>query len=247
LFDLNHDFSEVNDLALTQPERLNTMIQTWWHEATRCKVLPLDDRFGPRFAENAARVQGMRRRYVFHRGVGHVPSDVAPDLRSRGYRIEADVTIPSEGADGVLIAHGDTTSGYSLYMRDSYLLHDLNVGGEHVVLKSNRAIEPGDHILSLDVTRLTRVTSPRLGVGQGQSRYTLQVDGQPVGSMESGLGFFLMIAWSGLDVGRDRGNPVGDYEAPFPFTGQLRKVTVITMDDQALDGDGVGRAEMARE
>ena len=54
------------------------------------KVLPLDDRFGPRFAENAARFHGPRKRFVFHAGMGHVPTDVAPDVRSRSYLIEAD-------------------------------------------------------------------------------------------------------------------------------------------------------------
>jgi hypothetical protein len=49
------------------------------------------------------------------------------------------------------------------------------------------------------------------------------------------------------DVGRDRGSPVSDYAAPFPFTGTLRRVTVTMDGDQSLDGDGIGRAEMARQ
>ena len=50
-----------------------------------------------------------------------------------------------------------------------------------------------------------------------------------------------------LDIGRDRGSPVGDYAEPFRFTGALRTVTVTMDADQALDGDAVGAAEMARE
>nr|QQZ51944.1 sulfatase-like hydrolase/transferase [Phenylobacterium glaciei] len=38
----------------------------------------LDDRFGPRFAENALRYHGARKRFVFHPGMGHLPADVAP-------------------------------------------------------------------------------------------------------------------------------------------------------------------------
>ena len=52
---------------------------------------------------------------------------------------------------------------------------------------------------------------------------------------------------SGLDIGRDRGSPVSDYAAPFAFTGTLRRVTVTMDGDQSLDGDGIGRAEMARQ
>ena len=56
-----------------------------------------------------------------------------------------------------------------------------------------------------------------------------------------------MISWSGLDIGFDRGTTVGNYASPFTFSGKLHKVTVDLSDDQELDHDGVGRAEMARE
>ena len=70
--------------------------------------------------------------------------------------------------------------------------------------------------------------------------------GKPAGAIRSPLGFFNFISWTGLDIGRDRGSPVSHYQAPFDFTGKLIKVTVTLDDDQALDGDGVGRAQMAR-
>ncbi|TNE33608.1 MAG: arylsulfatase [Alphaproteobacteria bacterium] len=246
LYHLAEDFSECRDLAAEEPERLQKMVDAWWEEARKHKVLPLDDRFAPRFAENAERLQGDRRKAVFHRGVGHIPSDVAPDLRSRNYVIEADADIPEEGAEGVLIAHGDTTSGYSLYMKDDHLFHDLNIGGEHVVVRSDKKVPAGRRKLGLKVDRLTREEKPKMGKGMGRSRYTLLIDGEEAGHAESHLGFFMLISWSGLDIGRDRGNPVSDYAAPFEFTGFLRKVTVL-MGDQTLDGEGVGKAEMSRE
>ena len=58
--------------------------------------------------------------FMFHAGMGHVPTDVAPDVRSRSYTIEAHVEIDDAGAEGVLIAHGDATSGYSLYIKDGH-------------------------------------------------------------------------------------------------------------------------------
>ncbi|HEY0648330.1 hypothetical protein, partial [Phenylobacterium sp.] len=60
-------------------------------------------------------------------------------------------------------------------------------------------------------------------------------------------GFVTFVSWSGLDIGLDRSSPVADYPAPFAFTGVLKKVTVILDDDQALDGEAVGQAEMARQ
>jgi hypothetical protein len=40
---------------------------------------------------------------------------------------------------------------------------------------------------------------------------------------------------------------VGLHDAPFEFTGRLLRVTVTMHNDQKLDGDGVGEAEMARQ
>jgi hypothetical protein len=210
-------------------------------------VLPLDDRFGPRFAENAARFHGARNRFTFHAGMGHVPTDVAPDVRSRSYTIEAHVEIGDPGAQGVLIAHGDATSGYSLYIKDGLLMHDLNIGGGHEILRSHRKVSSGNHRLGVRVERLVRSEPPALGSRTGVTAYTLLIDGEPVGAMQTQLAFHNFISWSGLDIGRDRGSPVSHYDAPFEFTGKLLRVTVTMHDDQKLDGDGVGNAQMARQ
>lgn len=246
LFHLDKDFSETNDLAAQQPERLQALIHLWWQEAEKHQVLPLDDRFAARFIENAARFQGARTHYVFHAGMGHVPTEVAPDVRSRSYKIEAHVQIDAQ-SEGVLIAHGDATTGYSLFVKNGRLVHDLNIGGEHVIVTSDRPIPPGNRRLGVQVRRLSREAKPTPQTGPGQTTYTLLIDGEPDGSIETRLGFFNFISWSGLDIGRDRGSPVSHYDAPFEFTGKLTKVVVTMDDDQTLDGDGVGQARLSGE
>ena len=235
LYHLDEDFSECVDLAVSRPDKLAELVDDWWAEAEKHQVLPLDDRFGPRFAENAARFHGERRRFVFHAGMGHLPTDVAPDVRSRSFVIEADVRI-ADGDQGVLIAHGDATCGYSLFVRDGRLHYAMNVGGVHAVTTSEQAVPAGHHRLGVSVR-----SAP------GARHITLLIDGRPAGSCETGLGFHNFISWSGLDIGLDRGSPVANYQAPFAFTGVLRKVTVTMDTDQTLDGDAVGEAEMARQ
>lgn len=237
LFHLDADFSETDDLAAKEPERLKALIDEWWRVAEASQVLPLDDRFGPRFAENSARFHGARRRFVFHKGMGHLPTDVAPDVRARTYRIEADVRLKG-GEEGVLLAHGDATSGYSLYLKDGRLHHTLNIGGQKTTVSSDRAVPATAKRLGM-VSRAT---------GEGLNRtFTLTIDGEPAGEGLATTGFVILISWSGLDIGLDRGSPVADYPAPFVFTGDLRKVTVSMDDDQELDGEAVGEAEMARQ
>ena len=236
LFHLDKDFSETDDFAAREPAKLQAMIDEWWATAEAHKVLPLDDRFGPRFAENSARFRASRSRFVFHAGMGHLPTDVSPDVRARSYVIEAHVALQG-GEEGVLLAHGDATSGYSLYLKDGRLHHTLNIGGQKTTVSSDRPVP---------------ATATRLGVSarrsdEGPRTFTLTIDGQPAGSVTATTGFVTLISWSGLDIGLDRGSPVADYPAPFSFTGVLKKVTVNLADDQTLDGDAVGEAEMARQ
>ena len=82
---------------------------------------------------------------------------------------------------------------------------------------------------------------------QGRNLATLLIDGESVGNFDTQNGFVAFISWSGLDIGRDRSSPVSHYEAPFAFTGKLRKVTVLMDDDQVLDAKAAADAALARE
>ena len=82
---------------------------------------------------------------------------------------------------------------------------------------------------------------------KGMNVATLLIDDEPAGGFETQIGFVSFISWSGLDIGRDRGSPVSHYEAPFAFTGKLRKVSVTLDDDQALDAKSAAAAALARE
>ena len=251
LYHLDADFSENHDLAEQEPERLKAMIELWWQEAERNQVLPLDDRFAPRFADNARRYHGPRDHFVFHRGMGHLPTDVAPDVRARDYIIEAEVKIDAGGAAGVLIAHGDATSGYSLYIQGGHLVHDMNIGGAHVLLRSDRPVPSGHVKLGFRMEQGPLGPPPAAAIGAGpisQHRTgTLLINGEPAGSLQSKIGFNNFISWSGLDIGRDRGSPVSYYVAPFEFTGFLKKVTVTLGPPRAVDQEGAAKAAMGRE
>ncbi len=232
LFNLAEDFAETNNLAEQHPEKLEELIDLWWQEAEAHQVLPLDDRFGPRFAENAARRLGDRRVFTFHKGMGHIPTDTAPDLRARSYRIEAHATI-ADGDEGVLIAHGDATCGYSLYLKDGRLHYDVNVG-EHQFVTSDAPVPAGKHVLSAHLAH------------GAPGKAELRCDGERIGGGDIRFGFVNFISWSGLDIGHDRSSPVSHYAAPFAFTGDLAKV-VVTIEDEQGDAEGAAQALLARE
>ena len=253
LYHLDQDFAENTDLASVHPERLDALKALWWREAESSQVLPLDDRFGPRFAENGRRFHGKRTRFTMHAGMGHLPNEVAPDVRSRAYRIDAHVRIDDPAADGVLVAHGDATGGYSLYLRAGHLVHDVNVGNVHHLIRSERPIAPGHHVLGLrmDLGPWIRIVLPVMGMTVLPSKRvaTLLVDDAPAGSLDMGrVGLNSQVSFSGLDIGLDRGSPVSHYASPFCLRGAKLYRVEFTLDpQQELDYDKIALVEMARQ
>ena len=71
--------------------------------------------------------------------------------------------------------------------------------------------------------------------------------------METDQIFWLLISFSGLDIGLDRGTTVADYDltgrhiGPFAFTGTLVKVSIDLTADQDVDHDAAGEAQLGRE
>ena len=113
--------------------------------------------------------------------------------------------------------------------------------------RPDRKVSSGALRLGVHVERLVRKDPLARGSRTGVTAYTLLIDGESAGSIQTQLAFNNFISWSGLDIGRDRSSPVSHYEAPFEFTGRLLRVTVDMHADQKLDGEGVGAAEMARQ
>ena len=193
------------------------MIAEWWQQAEAHKVLPLDDRFAPRFADNAKRFHGPRKRFVFHAGMGHVPTDVAPDVRSRTYTIEADARIDGPATEGVLIAHGDMTCGYSLYIKDGRLTYDMNVGGQHHIAVVGPA----------GAGRQPHGSACACGASDGRNIATLLIDGEPAGGFDEPAS-----ASSASSPGRASISAATaaarcrTTRRRSAFTGKLRKVTV---------------------
>lgn len=83
----------------------------------------------------------------------------------------------------------------------------------------------GARRLGVHVERLVRKEPPAKGSRTGVTGYTRLIEGEPAGALQTQLGFHMLISWSGLDIGRDRGSPVSHYDAPFQFTGRRSHVS----------------------
>ncbi|MBV9255244.1 MAG: hypothetical protein JO054_13515, partial [Actinobacteria bacterium] len=77
---------------------------------------------------------------------------------------------------------------------------------------------------------------------------TLAVDGDDLTDIEIPQ-IVRMLGSTGLDVGRDALSPVvDDYDAPFPFTGTIDRITFqIRSRADAAEVAATARAELAKE
>ena len=238
LYHLESDFSECHDLAAEHPEKLRELIDAWWVEAGQNGVLPLDDRtielFGA--APRPGTVHA-RKDYVYYPPIAHIPADACPPLGGRDWTVTAEIEVADASAEGVLYARGAHNVGHSFFVKDGALHFDYNALGAHSRVTAPLALAAGRHELAGRFDR----------TGKG-GVLTLVVDGRDVASVEVPK-IVRMLGSTGLDIGRDALSPVvDDYDAPFPFTGSIDRVTFsIRSRADAAEIAATARAELAKE
>ena len=242
LYHLDEDFSETHNLAKENPEKLREMIELWWVEAGRQGVLPLDDRGVVLFrASFRPGTPHAGRHYVYHPPISHLPAEVSPPLGNRSWVMTAEVDQHDPKKGGVLVARGTQNVGFCWYVKDERLVFDYNIFTDHHVLRSGQKVLPGVGKLGVRFIRDGK-----------KGTIILMIDGTDCGSME--VPFVLrMISSTGMDIGRDGLSPVtDDYQAPFPFSGVIRRLLVDLLEfrkpsEEKVDAAVRQRAEMARQ
>ena len=149
LYHVADDFSECHDVAAEHPDRLRELQDLWWREAERNQVLPLNNEPG-RYGDTRFR----RERYVYLPGISSIPEHMAPNLRNRGFRISAALTVPDDGpCDGVIVAHGGHSGGYALYLADRRLKYVNNLlGTQHTTVAAEVELPAGEVLVAVEFT-----------------------------------------------------------------------------------------------
>ncbi len=114
LYHVAEDFAETTNVAAENRDRLIAMIATWYVEAGKYDVMPVDGSGLLRLMAEKPLIALPRDRYVYRPNTQSVPNFAAPKVLNRPHSITADVEIPAEGAEGVLLSQGTAAGGYSL-------------------------------------------------------------------------------------------------------------------------------------
>jgi arylsulfatase A-like enzyme len=223
LYDTTTDWSQAKDLSKQMPEKLHELQRLWLIEATRYKVLPLDDRMVERMnSDTAGRpvlIKGKTQ--ILFGGMGHLLENCVINLKNKSHAVTAEIVVPEKGAEGVIVSQGANIGGWSLYAKDGKLKYCYNWGGfKNFFVEGSTPIPAGEHQVRMEFAYAGA------GLGKG-GKATLFVDGKKVGEGEIGATLAMVFsADDGCDVGEDTGAPVSpDYGAKGnAFNGRVKGV-----------------------
>ena len=140
LYHVAEDFAETRNVAAENRDKLIAMIGTWYVEAGKYDVMPIDGSGLARMVAEKPLIALPRDRYTYLPNTQSVPNFAAPKVLNRPHSITADVEIPEAGAEGVLLCQGTAAGGYSFYIKDGKLRYVHNyVGRELLGVESDNA------------------------------------------------------------------------------------------------------------
>ena len=226
LYNVAEDFSESTNLAEQNPEKLAEMIALFDEEAWKYNVYPLYDDMIQRLGAQQDRLFGDQKEFVyFAPGAIRIAEKSSAPVKNRAHTIETQIDLNGD-EEGVIVAVGGMTGGYTMFIKDNVLYYDYNfLDGVHYVLNSPPLPEGRTDL------KFNFIKTREFG-GDGE----LYVNGEKVDEVEMPQ---MHIATYSLaetfDVGRDTGTQVSDlYDGIFKFDGRLDRVIVTVSDEYTV-------------
>ena len=247
LYHVDEDPAENHNVAAEHRDRLIAMIATWYVEAGRYNVMPIDGSGLARMIAEKPLVSLPRESYTYLPNTQSIPFFAGPRVLNRPHSITASVEIPESGAEGVLICQGTAAGGYSLFVKDGKLHYIHNYVGRAIYgVTSEEDLPTGKHELRFE---FEPTGQPDMKAGKGApGRLQLYVDGALVANGEAPVTTPFILNPGALTCGANPGSPVTpDYSSPFKFTGVLERVTVDVSGDLIHDPEAELRAHMGRQ
>jgi arylsulfatase len=241
LYNITNDYSQNNDLAAQNPDKLKELQGLFMGEAKKYQVLPLDNSWLERgVVPRPSAVAGITE-FTFSGEVSGIPYSNAPDIVGKSFKITADVQIPPKNAEGMLATLGGRFGGWGLYLLKGKPVFAYNLLAlEHFRWEAPQALSAGKHTITFDF----KYDGP--GMAKGGTG-VLSVDGKEVArkTIPHTVPAVFTIDES-FDVGVDTRTSVDDkdYQPPFRFTGKLVKLTIKLEPRQLTDADRQKISEM---
>ena len=235
LYDVRHDWTQYTDVAAANPAKVREMTDLMFAEFAKYQVLPLDASVATRMVTPRPSMSGGRKVFTYSgMPITGQPRGTGPTVLNTSYTITAEIDVPQDGAEGMIVTDGGRFGGYGMYLlkgKPVFLWNLLDL--KRVRWESADALAPGKHTVEYDFKYdglgfATLAFNSISGLGRGGTGI-LKVDGKVVATQTLEHTVPLTLPWDEtFDIGSDTGTPVDDkdYQVPFKFTGKINKLTV---------------------
>jgi arylsulfatase len=250
LYNLNESWNQAEDIAAQHPDKVKEMRKMFLAEAKKYQVLPLNASVASRVAAPRPSLTAGLSELVYTRPMTGVPQGDAPYLLNTSYTITADIIVPEDGAEGMIVTSGGRFAGWGFYLLEGKPVFNWNLLNlEWVKWEAPKALTPGKHTVEFDfkydgLGLGTIAYNSFAGVGKGGTG-TLKVDGKVVAEQRMEKTIPIILQWDeSFDIGSDTitGIDDADYLPPFPLTAKLDKLT-IKIDRPQLSPEEIKKLE----
>jgi hypothetical protein len=253
LYDLRKDFSQAEDIAAKNPQKVKELRQKFIAEAKKYQVFPMDASVATRLVQPRPNITAGRTEFVYTQPMVGLPQGASPLLLNTSYTISADIDVPQGGAEGMILTSGGRFAGYGFYLlkgKPVFLWNLIDL--KRVKWEGPEALSPGKHLLEFDFRYDglgvgTLAFNNMSGLGRSGTG-TLKVDGKEVQTIKMERTLPMILQWDeSFDIGSDTLTGVNDadYKPPFPLTAKLNKLT-IKVDRPTLSPADIKKLEGAQ-
>jgi len=223
LYHIDEDWSQANDLAAKEPEKLEEMKALFIEESKKNKNMPIGGgmwstaMFHPEDAPAPTATS-----WSFDAPITRMPESAAPKLGKNSNLVTMEVEVPAK-ANGVLYALCGFSGGITCYVKDGFLNYEFNLFEvQRTKIRSKNKLPVGKVKVEVVSTLVDKIGGPM--------DITLKVNGAVVGQSRVPAAMSLHFGSNAtFDIGTDLDSPVSlDYfeQAPFAFNGKIGKTTI---------------------
>jgi arylsulfatase A-like enzyme len=216
LYHVAEDFSESTNVADKYPAKLAELEKLFDQQARKYHVYPLYDDMMQRIAKQHERLFKGKLHFTYYStGAVRIAEKVSPPIKGRSHTITTRLDRKG-GEQGVIVACGGFTGGYTLFVKDDRIYYDYNfLDGVHYIIESPPLAKGENDVKFVFVCK-----------GNFAATGELFVNGKSVGKVDMPKTHPSAFSLSEtFDVARDNGTQVSTrYAGEFPYTGALDKV-----------------------
>jgi arylsulfatase len=220
LFNLESDFSQADNVAEDNADKVKEMVDLFMSEAEENKAFPIGGSLWNNLHPED-RVSTPYTQWEFDANTRRMPEFTAPGLGRMSNKVVIEAELP-ENASGVLYALGGFSGGLAAFMDAGQIGFEYNT---LMVERSNVLSEQKVGSGKRKIEILTKMDNPR-----GPAQITIRVDGEKLASLNVERTVPLAFTASEtFDVGIDLGSPVSQVyydRRPFAFNGTIHRVFV---------------------